>query len=146
MRNVLFLVLLALAGAGVTRGQGSVMSATSTKIIELERESRIQAYERKDLKALSAVLDEGYVSVNAEGRLQTKADVMLFVHVADSIHSTLQLVEVRVHDNTAVATGLHQMKADVRGKPMLLRVRFVDTWLLKDGQWVVIASLSIPTQ
>jgi hypothetical protein len=84
--------------------------------------------------------------VNLEGRLETKADLLLFVQSADSLQYQIDEMVVRVHEETAVVTGLYQLKGWVHGLPILQRGRFVDTWLLKDGQWAAIASLSTPAK
>jgi hypothetical protein len=117
-----------------------------SKIIALERLSKMQAYPAKDVKTLDRLLDRDFLSVNLEGRLETKADLLLFVQSADSLQYQIDEMVVRVHEETAVVTGLYQLKGWVHGLPILQRGRFVDTWLLKDGQWAAIASLSTPAK
>jgi hypothetical protein len=46
---------------------------------------------------------------------------------------------VHLHGNTAIVTGIFQIKGVDHGKPFAQRERFVDTLLYKDGQWVSIA-------
>ena len=51
---------------------------------------------------------------------------------------------VRVHGDTAVVTGLFQVIGVEDGKTFVRRGRFLDTWLVKDGTWLLTASISIP--
>jgi hypothetical protein len=66
------------------------------------------------------------------------------VQAADRLHYQLDGMDVRFHNSTAIVTGLFQIKDMVHGKRLLQSGRFVDSWLFKDGTWVLIASLSTP--
>jgi predicted lipid-binding transport protein (Tim44 family) len=145
MRTAILAVLLAFAAMPGIRAQEADADVKS-KIIALERLSKMQAYPAKDVKTLDRLLDRDFLSVNLEGRLETKADLLLFVQSADSLQYQIDEMVVRVHEETAVVTGLYQLKGWVHGLPILQRGRFVDTWLLKDGQWAAIASLSTPAK
>jgi hypothetical protein len=53
-------------------------------------------------------------------------------------------MSVRVHGTIAIATGVFRAKGVEGGKHYVRRERFVDTWLLKDGTWVCIATNATP--
>lgn len=112
-----------------------------SRIIALER-VRVLAYETKDLKVLDEMLDESFVSVDPKGRVRRKAEVLESIQVSDSPHFSLGAMIVRVHGDTAIITGMYQMKTMERRKPAPGKGRFVDTWLHKNGRWMAIASLS----
>jgi hypothetical protein len=71
---------------------------------------------------------------------------MIFVQAADRLRYQLDGLDVRVHNGTAIVTGLFQIKDLEQGKGLVQSGRFVDSWMLKDGTWVLIASLSTPAQ
>jgi ketosteroid isomerase-like protein len=117
-----------------------------SKIIALERVVRVRAYETKDLKALDEILDESFVSVDPKGRVRGKAEVLQSIQLTDSPRFSLEAMIVRVHGETAIITGMYQMKSVEHGKAALGKGRFVDTWLQKNGRWMAIASLSTPNE
>lgn len=151
MRMAAFTLLLALvqtcAAYGQTRGDADTKSEdVKSKIVALERLSKAQACKAKDIKTLDAILDDRFLFVDIYGRLQTKADLLHSVQAAESLQYTVDAMDVRLHQDTAVVTGLYQVKAVMHGTLFQQRGRFVDTWQLKGGNWFVIASLSVPAE
>ena len=139
-----WLIVLVFGALQTTWSQDVLDRALKSKIIALERVAKIQAFESKDLKTLEAVLDDRFLSVDASGKLQTKADLIAFVQATDWLQYQLSDMDVRIHKDTIVVTGLYQIKGVARVKGLLQSGRFVDTWRLKDGAWILIASLSTP--
>jgi ketosteroid isomerase-like protein len=100
-----------------------------------------QAYVSKDPKALERILDDAFVNVDSDGILQTKAEVVAEVKTSTAIQILTESMVVHLHGNTAIVTGVFEIRGVSRGKPYAQRERFVDTWLYKNGQWVSIAGL-----
>ena len=100
-----------------------------------------QAYVSKDPKALERILDDAFVNVDSDGVLQTKAEVVAEVRTSTVVQFLTESMVVHLHGNTALVTGIFQLKGVDRGKPYAQRERFVDTWFHKNGQWVSIAGL-----
>jgi uncharacterized protein DUF4440 len=90
-------------------------SDAESKIMALERIAKLQAHENKDLKTLDTVLDEGFVHVDPEGRLLTKPEVLAYVQAVDSLQYIVEAMIVKLHEDTAVVTGLYRMKGVERG-------------------------------
>ena len=143
MTTLFLAVLLAFAGTAAGYGQETRDSDTRSKIITLENIWN-QAAEAKDLKALNAILDEGFVYVDRDGRLLKKADVLADVLASPPVQVSSEAMIVRLHGDTAVVTGVYQIKGTERGKPFVRRDRFVDTWHQTRGTWTSIASLTTP--
>lgn len=139
------LLLLVVAAAPVLAQQADDPDIKS-RIIALEHLSRVQAWKSKDVKTLDKLLDGNFLYVNAEGKLQTKPEFLASVQSVDIVDYRADSITVRTHSDTAIATGIYQIRELVRGKVSVQRARFVDTWLLKGSQWLVIASLSTPTE
>ena len=100
-----------------------------------------QSYLSKDPKALERILDDAFVNVDSDGKLQTKADVLAEVRKSTALQFLTESMTVYLHGNTAIVTGVFLIKGVERGKPYVQRERFVDTWLYRNGQWVSIAGL-----
>ena len=139
------LCMFMLLGASVLGAQQRSDFDVSSKILALENAWN-RASESKDIKGLDNLLDESFLYVDLNGRLMTKAEVLKDVQDSDVTQVVTQSTIVRLHGNTAIVTGLFQMKAIVRGKPLLQRGRFIDTWLHKDDRWVAIGSLTTPVR
>jgi ketosteroid isomerase-like protein len=152
MRNVIFSVLLACAVAcAISSAVSSVSYAQAiddpnaeSKIIALERISKMQASGAKDMKTLSAILDDGFVYTDPNGRLLTKGDTLAFVEAAHTFECVIDAMDVRLHGDTAIVTGLYRMSSVEHGRPFIRRGRFVDTWMNKNGRWVAVASVATP--
>jgi len=143
MRALILGVLLACWGTQLGYAQSSDDPDAESKILALERIVTLQAYEAKDLRTLDTILDDAFVKVDPEGRLLSKPELLAHVQ-AVSVQYAVEAMVVRFHGRTAIVTGLYRIKGVERGKPLMRRGRFVDTWLNKDGRWVAIASLLAP--
>ena len=140
VRAFMLVALLACAGISSGRASGDSDSDVEAKILAMER-MWSQAYVSKDPKALDRILDDAFVNVDSDGKLQTKADVLAEVSTSTALQFLTESMAVRLHGNTAIVTGVFLIKGVDRGKPFAQRERFVDTWFYKSGQWVSIAGL-----
>jgi ketosteroid isomerase-like protein len=140
MRTLTLAVLLICVGASAGYPQGDSDSGTGAKILAMEHVWG-HAYVSKDPKALERILDDAFVNVDSDGRLQTKADVLAEVRTSTALQVLTESMVVHMHGDTAIITGVFLIKGVERGKPYAQRVRFVDTWFCKNGQWVSIVGL-----
>lgn len=144
MRNV-YLGLLLLITSVPLRTQDGDDPDVKSKITALERLSKVQAWKAKDIRTLDKLLDDGYQLVNLNGKLENKSEVLAFVQSADIVDYIADSMVVRTHGETAIMTGLYQIRGLHHGQPFVEHGRFVDTWVLKEGRWVTIATLTTPT-
>lgn len=144
LRTTVFFVFMLLAASMLSAQQRSDFDVSS-KILALENAWN-RASQNKDIRGLDNLLDESFLYVDLNGRLMTKAEVLKDVQDSDVHQVVTQSTIVRLHGDTAIVTGLFQMKVVVRGKLLLERGRFIDTWLHKDERWVAIGSLATPVQ
>jgi ketosteroid isomerase-like protein len=143
MRTLTLAVLLTLAGTSTGYAQKTPDSDVGTKIVALENLwSRAAA--SKDLKSLSAILDDALLYVDPDGRVMTKAEVLADVRTSPALHFIIESTTVHVHGDTAVITGTYRLQGLVPGEPFERRGRFLDTWRYKDGLWLAVASLATP--
>jgi hypothetical protein len=109
------------------------------------RESVEPCHPGQGCAPLDRILDDTFVNVTSEGRFLTKAKVLAEVKVSSNqFVTTSESMIVRLHGDTAVATGIRKTTGLVRGRPFARQERFLDTWLYKNGSWVSLASLATP--
>ena len=145
MRALTLVMLVLCVAASAAYAQETSASDARSRIIALENLWN-QASTLKDLKSLDTILDGKFTYVDPDGRLLTKAEVLADVKVSPVLQVTAESMSVYLHGNTAVVTGIYRIIGVERGKPFTRRGRFVDTWLLRDGLWVAIASLATETR
>jgi ketosteroid isomerase-like protein len=111
----------------------------ASRIIALEN-AWSRAAESKDLKALDTLLDNGFVYVDPDGRLMTKADVLADVKASNVQQAVTEGMTAHLYGNVAIITGTVKIRGVENGKPLLRRGRFTDTWLYRSGAWACVAS------
>ena len=138
-------MLVVLTSLGFAAPQNIVDSGVATRILALEHAWN-QAEERKDTKALDNIMDSAMVYVDYDGTLRTKAEFLAKVK-APNLHPQQEVTEsmtAHVFAGAGVVTGVYLAKGVENGKPYIRRGRFIDTWALKDGMWVCVASQATP--
>jgi ketosteroid isomerase-like protein len=140
VRISVYIAILACAASLAAVGQNADLGAKS-KILALEY-AWDQAQERGDIKALSAIFDNSLMFVDYDGQVLTKTEYLARVR-SDSSHLQQIVTEsmnVQMFGTTAIVVGTYRAKGVENGKPYLRRRRFIDTWILVDGQWVCVAA------
>jgi ketosteroid isomerase-like protein len=137
------LLALMCAMASVVLGQDE--AAVRTKIIALEKAWN-QAYKMGDTHALNDILDNQIVLINDDGSVQSKHEFLASVKATSSQEQQVapESMTVHVFGDTAIATGVFRAKGVEGGKPYTRRERFVDTWILRDGKWICVATNATP--
>ncbi|PYV53692.1 MAG: hypothetical protein DMG91_16455 [Acidobacteria bacterium] len=133
-------IALVLVGADEDREAG-----VRSKIVALEKAWN-QAYKMGDTKSLDAILDDHMVLINDDGSTQSKELFLASVRRSTSREEQVspESMSVHVYGTTAIATGVFRAKGLDKGKPYTRRERFIDTWILKDGQWVCVGTNATP--
>jgi ketosteroid isomerase-like protein len=98
-----------------------------------------------DGSALTPMLADDFMNIDSDGTVRDKADTI--ARLSKSKFETSEIAEVRVnqHGDSAIVTGTWIGKGvDADGKPIDAKERWADTWVMKDGKWVCVASASAP--
>jgi len=140
VKTLMFVVLLAYVGTSAGSAPGDADSDVEAKVLAMQHIWG-QAYVSNDPKALERILDDAFINVDSDGMLQTKAEVLAEVRTSTAVQFLTESMVVHLHGNTAIVTGVFEIRGVNRGKPYAQRERFVDTWLYKNGQWISIAGL-----
>ena len=145
MRVAIALLFVLFATVLLVSMQSSPDAAIQTKIIALEKAWN-QAYKRADTRALNLILDDHIVLINDDGSTQTKSEFLSSIKQINVQEQQVspESMSVRVYGTTAIATGVFRAKGIESGRHYVRHERFVDTWLLKEGNWVCIATNATP--
>lgn len=94
--------------------------------------------------ALAPLLADGFVSLDSDGTLYGKADVVARTKKAKWTTNEVADMKVTVHGDTGIVTGTWTGKGtDATGKAIDTKERWADTWVkMPDGKWQCVASAS----
>jgi uncharacterized protein (TIGR02246 family) len=119
--------------------------AIKDEILKVE-EQRNQALQKNDVEALGRVYADDVVYANATGALLTKEQ-----HLADLKARTLNFrsfkhddVQVRVHGDTGVVTGISTSAAEYKGTVSSSPRRFLNVYVKEEGRWLCVAHFETP--
>ncbi len=120
-------------------------AAARAQVLALEKAWN-QAYKAGDTKALASILDNSLVLVEDDGSLKTKSEFLASVKASSGNQEQVapESLTVRVFGNTAIAIGVIAVRGTQRGKSVVHRERFIDTWINKNGTWICIATDATP--
>jgi hypothetical protein len=137
---------LILAGLSLILMSGQGVSIEQ-KLMQMERDWG-KAQIKKDYAAVEKMLAADWQGIDYDGQIVDKATYMAHMR---SERSTLQSedisqMKVRVFGNTAVVTGKDTEKSTDRGKNSSGTYVWTDVFVLRHGQWQVVASQSTKAQ
>lgn len=120
-------------------------SGVVSKVLALENAWN-QAEERKDTKALDAIFDSELIYVDYDGSLRNKSEFLAHVKSDESQPSqeVTESMTGRAYGATVVVTGVYVARGLEKGKAYMRRGRFVDTWVIRNGNWLCVSSQSTP--
>ena len=113
------------------------------QIKQLERAWN-QAEAKQEVNAVSSLLADTIVYIDYDGSLMNKSEYMKWIvspeQKADHLYE--ESLSVQMYGNAAVATGIYRESGTNKGKHYVIRSRFTDTWIKRDGGWLCVASQS----
>jgi len=138
------ILVCAASSSGSAQEAGDKDAAAAVRALEGER---IKAQSRNDNHALDLILDNSLVYIEY-GEVMTKGDYLARVKSAKPHLQQILLGTMRVRsvENTAIVVGTYR-KTDVEvkdGKSSVKRWSFVDTWVNKKGNWMLVAAAAVP--
>lgn len=100
--------------------------------------------QRSDVDGLDRLMDERFVLVHSDGRVQYKADYIAELRTRTRVNGPIlnEDVKIRSYGNTAVVNGVSVQSAVSNGQPWSGRFRFTRVWQQQDGGWKIISSHS----
>lgn len=112
-----------------------------------ELENRwLTALQSHDTSAVEPLVADNYIGVTSGGKFVNKAGLLAEIKKDTNKYksATNARMDVRVHGDAAVVVGTtRQSGEDATGKVFTYTARWTDTWALRNGQWVCVASQSM---
>ncbi len=107
----------------------------------------LAALQSHDATAIDGLVADSYIGVTSTGHSVNKAGLLAGIkkdkNNYDSATTNVRM-DVRVHGDAAVVVGTtRQVGQDEAGKAFTYFYRWTDTWALRNGQWLCVASQSI---
>lgn len=135
LRPVLFLMLAAFAV------MPQELSKAEQEVRKLER-SWLDAYEKRDLAAMTAIVADDFTITFTDGSMQTKPQIIESLKRPGGSSSKFitENVRSRVYGDTVILIGIVVTEWKQNDKPMTDRSRYTDTYVKRNGKWQVVAS------
>jgi len=112
-------------------------------LVQMERQWN-EALRTKNAAWFEENLAADVTDINSgNGALSTKSDDIAAIKTDTTAYETLELsdLKVRVEGNAAVVTGVNHLKGrDDQGGAFDVRLSFTDTYIKRNGRWLVWAS------
>lgn len=117
----------------------------ATPVILALEHDWVEGQSRNDNLALDLIFDNALVYIEY-GRLVTKSEYLSRVRTTGPHPSQIVMEAMTVHTfgGTAIVVGTYREKSADDGKTLLRRWRFIDTWVNKNGRWILVAAAAAP--
>jgi hypothetical protein len=144
MRGTGWLLVFACAGLLMARAQEAGESSSRRAVLALEQ-SWSDAEARGDIPSLDRIFDNALVYIE-NGRLMTRGEWLSRMRSAGAHARQIELgtTTVQIFGSTAIVVGSYGDRGAKDGKTLVRRWRFIDTWVNKQGTWVLVATGSAP--
>lgn len=115
---------------------------TSTLQLRTVARSFAEAIESKNVDGLKRLLGKTYLGVDVNGQAYDRAGRISSLEQSELKLSSVKGTDQQVNavGDTAVVSGVFDVKGEANGKDVSGQYRYVDVWKKVDGDWKVIAS------
>lgn len=140
------LITAVLAAGAFSNSPGAAQSGQDTALL-LDLEQRLtKAAVAGDSKTYGAMLAPDWSVVDAAGRELPKEQVMvqMFSPELKILSAVNDGVNVRTYGDTAIVTGRTMGTTTIRGARANSNVRFMDVFVRRNGQWLLVGSQRTP--
>jgi ketosteroid isomerase-like protein len=143
MKRFILLTLGLFLCASSPFAQEKSPGADEIQIRQLERAWN-QAEAKQEVKEVSNLVDDTLVYTDYDGSIMNKAEYLKWVAAPEqqADHLYDEGLTVHVYTNAAVAAGIYRESGTNKGKKYVIRSRYTDTWIKRDGVWRCVASHS----
>ena len=115
------------------------MSGNAEKIIELDRQ-RMAAMAAKDVSKLDRIIADDLIYTHSSARVDTKKTLIGAMESGTTVYTAVEPSDVVAQDlgDAVVLTGVAAISVKSGGVPNSFRVRFVDVYANRGGQWQMV--------
>src|SRR5882757_2655024 len=103
-----------------------------------------QAEAKQEVKGVASLLADSLVYTDYDGSFMNKSEYMKWVAAPaqKADHLFDEGLKVQVYGDAAVVTGVYRESGTNKGKAYVVRSRYTDTWIRRNGVWLCVASHS----
>lgn len=143
MKFIAMTALVALALYPAPATQDKAEGPDEIQIRQLERAWN-QAEAKQEVTEISNLVADSLVYTDYDGAFMNKAEYLKWVMEPDqkADHLFDEGMNVKVYGNAAVVTGVYRETGTNKGKKYVIRSRYTDTWIRRNGTWQCVASHS----
>jgi len=111
------------------------------EVRKLER-AWLDAYEKKDVQAMNAIVADDFTITFGDGSMQTKPQIIESLKRPGNSTNKFRTenVESRSYGDTVILIGLVITEWTQNGEKKTDRSRYTDTYIKRNGKWQVVAS------
>jgi hypothetical protein len=144
MRTTGWLLIFVCASLLGARAQEGGKGGATTAVLAQEQ-AWSDAESRNDNRALDRIFDDALVYIE-DGRLASKGECLARVRLGSSHPRQIVAAATTVHifGSTAIVLGTYHEVAVKNGKVSPKPWRFIDTWVNKQGRWMLVAAGASP--
>ncbi len=143
--KLIFVWFVAVCLCVCSAAQTSSQSDEGTHVLALDN-SWNRALETNDTKALDLLLADSFVSIDIDGSMETKSEFLASLKVAGyepPAQAVTEQSKVDVYGNAALVVGIFRTQSAHKGKTVVRRERFLDTWVNVNHMWRCVASVTV---
>ena len=143
MKPLFLLAIALLLSSPSPFAQETPTGSDEIQIHQLERAWN-QAEARQEVKEVANLVDDTLVYTDYDGSIMNKAEYLKWVAAPEqkADHLYDEGLTVHVYGNAAVVAGIYRESGINKGKHYVVRSRYTDTWIKRDGVWRCVASHS----
>jgi ketosteroid isomerase-like protein len=126
----------------VAAHQSNSTSAEAERYIRDSESQWAEAVANGDVSVVQRILSDDFIGVDAgDGHFYPKSEAISWIqgHHTEYLFNHLNEVKVRFFADTAVAQGSESWERRT-GTPRKGRFVWTDTWILRNGQWQIVAA------
>ena len=139
------MVLGVIALGILTSGEFALAADADDQAVAAAEHQWLKSQQTNNVELLAPLLADKVVETTDQGKVYAGKEAVLAAAKADNWSSADYTdVKVTVFGQTAIATGTFTGKGTSAGKPIDVRVRFTDTWVMANGKWLCVATHDSP--
>ena len=126
---------------GIATARAGAVAHADREILRAEA-AICSAFERGDVAYLRGALDPRFTLVDSRGTVTNLDQNLDEVEAREPRYEEFRNhgQSIRIYGDTAIVTGITSIKGTAGGEAFAADFRFTDTWLYRDGRWLLAAS------
>ena len=140
MKWVGAVLLLAILALGLSPLRGEDKKSDTASVLKALDAKLTKAFEDRDVKMLDKHIADNYIEIDPRGGIHNKKDFLDYLSKGTAKFESLKETDVKVRSfgDTAVVTGLLDIKGKAGDKDFSGRYRWTRVYHKKGGEWMCI--------